>query len=273
MALSSPHFDKDDLERIRSQIMSDLRRETSSPSSLAGRKLLELAFGNHPYGHQATGTLDSVPSITVDDLKAYTRRIIARNTLKVAVVGDVDPGTLGKLLDLTFGGLPAKADLIPVPDIVAAKPPQRAFIPLDVPQTVISFGSPGVTRNDPDFMAAYVVNQVLGGSGPSSRLYREVREKRGLAYSVYGALAWMQHSALFIGNTAACDRAGSAPNRRGRPHPGGAGPGKILSEGLADAAARHVREARPGAPAVSARQNADRLHREAQRHDRRRDAG
>ena len=209
MALTSPHFDKDDLERIRSQIMSDLRRETSSPSSLAGRKLLELAFGNHPYGHQATGTLDSVPSITVDDLKAYTRRVIAKNTLKVAVVGDIDPGTLGKLLDLTFGGLPANADLIPVPDIVAAKPPQRAFIPLDVPQTVISFGSPGVMRNDPDFMAAYVVNQVLGGSGPSSRLYREVREKRGLAYSVYGALAWMQHSALFIGNTGTrADRAG-----------------------------------------------------------------
>jgi zinc protease len=208
-ALTSPHFDKSDLERIRSQIMSDLRRETTSPSSLAGRKLLELAFGSHPYGHSATGTLGSVPSITVDDLRAYTSRVIARNTLKIAVVGDVDPGTLGKLLDLTFGGLPAKADLIAVPDIVGARPPQRAFIALDVPQTVISFGSPGIVRNDPDFMAAYVVNQVLGGSGPSSRLYREVREKRGLAYSVYGALAWMQHSALFIGNTGTrADRAG-----------------------------------------------------------------
>jgi zinc protease len=209
MALASPHFDKDDLERIRSQTMSELRRETTSPSSLAGRKLLELAFGSHPYGHQASGTLDSVPSITVDDLRAYARRVIARNTLKIAVVGDVDPGTLGKLLDLTFGGLPAKADLVPVPDIVAAKPPQRAFIPLDVPQTVITFGSPGVMRNDREFMAAYVVNQVLGGSGPSSRLYREVREKRGLAYSVYGSLAWMQHSALFIGNTGTrADRSG-----------------------------------------------------------------
>src|SRR5262249_54172742 len=117
MALTSPHFDKDDLERIRSQIMSDLRRETTSPSSLAGRKLLELAFGSHPYGRQASGTLDSVPTITVDDLKAYKGRVIARNTLKIAVVGDIDPGTLGKLLDLTFSGLPAKADLTPVPDI------------------------------------------------------------------------------------------------------------------------------------------------------------
>jgi zinc protease len=213
MALTSPHFDKDDIERIRSQVMSDLRRETASPSSLAGRKFLELAFGSHPYGHPASGTLDSVPTVTVDDLKDYTHRVIAKNTLKIAVVGDIDPGTLGKLLDLTFGGLPARASLVPVPDVVAAKPPQRAFVPLDVPQTVITFGGPGITRHDPNFMAAYVVNQVLGGSGLSSRLYHEVREKRGLAYSIYGALAWMDHSALFIGNTGTrADRAGDTVN-------------------------------------------------------------
>ena len=95
------------------------------------------------------------------------------------------PTTLGKLLDKTFGGLPAKASLTPVADVEAAKPPQRAFIPLDVPQTVVTFGGPGIRRDDPNFMAAYVVNHILGGGGLSSRLYKEVREKRGLAYSVY----------------------------------------------------------------------------------------
>src|SRR6202042_2719194 len=115
----------------------------------------------------------------------------------------------GKLLDQTFGGLPAKASLTPVLDVEAAKPPQLAFIPLDVPQTVVTFGGPGIRRNDPDFMAAYVVNHILGGGTLSSRLYHEVREKRGLAYSVYDALLWMDHSALFIGNTATrADRAG-----------------------------------------------------------------
>src|SRR5690349_2614859 len=209
MALSSPHFDMVDVERIRSQVMSELRRESTSPSALAGRKFLELAFCSHPYGHQASGTLDSVPTITIDDLKDYSRHIIAKDTLKIAVVGDVDPATLGTLLDQTFGGLPTKASLTPVPDVIAAKPPQRSFVPLDVPQTVVTFGGPGFMRHDPNFMAAYVVNQVLGGSGLSSRLYREVREKRGLAYSVYEALAWMDHSALFIGNTGTrADRAG-----------------------------------------------------------------
>ena len=119
------------------------------------------------------------------------------------------PATLGKLLDQTFGGLPAKASLTPVADVEAARPPQRAFIPLDVPQTVVTFGGPGIRRHDPNFMAAYVVNHILGGGGLSSRLYREVREKRGLAYSVSESLLWMDHSALFVGNTGTrADRAG-----------------------------------------------------------------
>ncbi|MCC8980733.1 M16 family metallopeptidase [Bradyrhizobium acaciae] len=209
MALTSPHFEAKDVERIRAQVISNLRRESTNPSSLAGRKFLELAFGDHPYARTATGTLESVPTIEISDLKEYTRRIVAKDTLRIAVVGDVDPETLGKLLDKTFGSLPAKAELTPIIDVVAAKPPQRAFVPLDVPQTVVTFGGPGINRHDPDFMAAYVVNHILGGGGLSSRLYKEVREKRGLAYSIYESLLWMDHSALFIGNTGTrADRAG-----------------------------------------------------------------
>src|ERR1700688_1983882 len=209
MSLTSPHFDSADVERIRAQIMSGLRRDTSNPTSLASRKFLEIAFGDHPYGRQVSGTLESVPTINVADMKDYVRRVLAKDTLRIAVVGDVDPATLGQLLDKTFGGLPAKASLTPVADVEAAKPPQRAFIPLDVPQTVVMFGGPGVKRHEPNFMAAYVVNHILGGGTLSSRLYKEVREKRGLAYSVYESLLWMDHSALFVGNTGTrADRAG-----------------------------------------------------------------
>ena len=209
MSLTSPHFDSADVERIRSQVISGLRRDTTNPSALAGRKFLETAFGDHPYGRQAAGTLESVARIDIADLKDYVRRVLARDTLKIAVVGDIDPATLGQLLDKTFGGLPAKASLTPVPDVEATKPPQRAFVPLDVPQTVVMFGGPGFMRNDPNFMAAYVANHILGGGGLSSRLYHEVREKRGLAYSVSESLLWADHSALFIGNTGTrADRAG-----------------------------------------------------------------
>ena len=209
MSLSSPHFDSADVERIRTQILSGLKRETSNPSSLANRKFLELAYGDHPYGRAANGNLQSVPRITVADLKDYVGRILTREKLKIAVVGDIDAASLGKLLDRTFGGLPARSSLAPVPDIDAAQPPQRAFIPLDVPQTVVTFGGPGIKRSDPDFMPAFVVNHILGGGSLSSRLYREVREKRGLAYSIYESLLWMDHSAMFVGNTGTrADRAG-----------------------------------------------------------------
>jgi zinc protease len=209
MALTSPHFEGADVERIRAQVLSGLRRDTSNPTALASRKFLEVTFGGHPYGRQANGTLESVPKIDVADMKDYVRRVLAKDTLRIAVVGDIDPGTLGKLLDQTFGGLPAKANLTPVADIDAAKPPRREFIPLDVPQTVVTFGGPGIKRHDPNFMAGYVVNHILGGGGLSSRLYHEVREKRGLAYSVYESLLWMDHSAVFVGNTGTrADRAG-----------------------------------------------------------------
>jgi zinc protease len=209
MSLTSPHFESADVERVRAQILSGLRRDSSNPSALASRKFLEVAFGDHPYGRQANGTLESVPKINVADMKDYVRRVLAKDTLRIAVVGDIDPATLGKLLDRTFGTLPAKASLTPVTDVEAAKPPQRAFIPLDVPQTVVTFGGPGIKRHDPNFMAGYVVNHILGGGTLSSRLYHEVREKRGLAYSVYQSLLWMDHSAIFIGNTGTrADRAG-----------------------------------------------------------------
>ena len=214
LALTAPRFDTDDVERIRSQIMSGLRRNTTNPNALAGRKFIELAFGeHHPYGRQTHGTLESIPTIKTSDLRDYVHHVLARDHLKIAVVGDIEPATLAKLLDQTFGGLPAKSDLVPVADVVAAKPPQHAFIPLDVPQTTVMFGGPGIKRHDPDFMAAYIDNHILGGGSLSSRLYREVREKRGLAYSVSEALLWMDHSSLFVGTTGTrADRAGESVN-------------------------------------------------------------
>jgi zinc protease len=200
-SLTKARFEPKDVERIRAQLMSTLRRQSLDPNTMASRKFLELAFGDHPYGRPSTGTLESLPKITIDDMKAYVSHVLAKDTLKIAVVGDVDAETLAKLLDATFGSLPAHAQLVPVPEVAAAKPPQRSNVTLDVPQTVVMFGGPGIKRHDPDFMAAYVVNHILGGGSLSSRLYREVREKRGLAYSIYDQLLWMEHSALFIGAT------------------------------------------------------------------------
>jgi zinc protease len=108
-----------------------------------------------------------------------------------------------------FGALPEKPDLTPIAYAALQGLGRRVVVNLDVPQAVVDFGGPGIARKDPDFMAAYVVNHILGGGSFSSRLYQEVREKRGLAYSVSDSLIWLDHSALFLGGTATrADRTG-----------------------------------------------------------------
>jgi zinc protease len=135
-------------------------------------------------------------------MKAYLRRALARNTIKLSIVGDIDAETAGRLIDRTFGALPAKSELTPVADIVPQGLGRRIVTQLDVPQAVVNFGGPGIDRSDRDFMAAYIVNHILGGGSFTSRLYREVREKRGLAYGVHDHLVWLNHTALMIGSTA-----------------------------------------------------------------------
>ena len=202
LALTEPRFDNEAVERMRAQTMSRLQRETVSPNELASRQWWATAFPNHPYGLPVNGTLESVPRITVDDIKTYTKRVLAREHLTIAVVGDIDAETTGKLLDRTFGALPAKAELAPVATVVPQGLGRRIVVPLDVPQAVVNFGGPGIDRADPDFMAAYIVNHILGGGSFTSRLYREVREKRGLAYGVSDSLVWLNYSAMLIGSTA-----------------------------------------------------------------------
>jgi len=130
------------------------------------------------------------------------RRVFARDGLTVSIVGDIDARTAGELIDRAFAGLPAKDDLKPVPKATPQGIGRRIVINLDVPQAVVTFGGNGIERHDPDFMAAYIVNHILGGGSFSSRLYHEVREKRGLAYGVSDSLVWFRRAAVVLGGTA-----------------------------------------------------------------------
>ena len=202
LALNAPRFDASAVERIRSQLISRLQRQSTSPNDISGRTWWATAFPNHPYGRPGSGTLESVARITVADLRDYHRRVLARDTLKIGVVGDIDPATMGRLIDGAFGPLPAKGDLAPVADVEPQGIGRQIDVDLNVPQTVVTFGGYGLKRSDPDFMAAYLVNHILGGGAFSSRLYTEVREKRGLAYGVSDALVWLHHTAVLLGGTA-----------------------------------------------------------------------
>jgi zinc protease len=202
LSLTAPRFDDDAVERIRTQILADLRRATTSPGDIASEVWWREAFPGHPYGRPDRGSLESVPRIMTADLRAYTKRVFARATLKIAIVGDIDAAAAGLLIDKAFGGLPEQPELGAIPAAAPQGLGRRIVVDLDVPQAVVMFGGPGVARNDPDFFAAYLVNHILGGGAMSSRLYTEVREKRGLAYGVSTGLVPLAHAQLIIGSTA-----------------------------------------------------------------------
>ncbi len=201
LALTEPRFDADPIERMRRQAISGLRQEERDPNAIAGRLWFATAFPDHPYARPTRGTEESLGAVTRDDLVRMHGRLLARETLKIAVVGAIDAKTLGPLLDKTFGALPEKAELTPVAE-VSPLGGQRETVSMDVPQTVIRFGLPGLKRSDPDFIPAFIMNHILGGGSFSSRLYEEVREKRGLAYSVWTYLAPYDHSGVLMGGTA-----------------------------------------------------------------------
>ena len=200
LALTKPRFDDEPVERIRAQIEAGIRGNEHDPDQIAGDALRNAAFPGHPYGRPVEGTIDSVAAITKADLQAFFTRNFARNNLKVAVVGAIDGVALGKLLDDVFGDLPIKSDLAEVPETMPLAE-RRLDIPMAIPQTIIRFGGKGLKRNDPDYVAASVAAFILGGGGFSSRLYSEVREKRGLAYSVSLGLSAYDHAGAVFGGT------------------------------------------------------------------------
>ena len=202
LALTAPRFDAEPVERIRDQLQAQLTRNSTNPNDIANRRWWAAAFPGHPYGQPSNGTQESLAAITVDDMRDFVRNTFARDTLTVGIVGDIEADAAGKLIDRVFGSLPAKAVLVPVPDTAMQGLGERVVINLDVPQTVINFGAPGLARHDPDFFAAYVVNHIYGGGSMSSRLYQEVREKRGLAYGIRTSLIWMDYASIVSGGTA-----------------------------------------------------------------------
>ncbi|MBA3449566.1 MAG: insulinase family protein [Pseudaminobacter sp.] len=207
LAIESPRFDQAAVDRMRSQIVSGIVSSQRDPETAAQFQWAEALYGDHPYARRDEGTEQSLAAITVADLKALHKAIFAREKLHVAVVGAIDAETLKLQLDRLFGGLPEKPDLRSVPDI-EPKLAQRVRVEYALPQTSLQLAYPGIEREAPEFFGAVLMNQILGGGTFSSRLFEEVREKRGLAYGVSSSLVNHEHAnALVIGTSTRADNA------------------------------------------------------------------
>ncbi|WP_245456501.1 pitrilysin family protein [Mesorhizobium sp. M2A.F.Ca.ET.043.05.1.1] len=207
LAVNSPRFDQAPIDRIRAQVLSGILANERDPNTVAQQRWLRAIYGEHPYSRSDQGTKGSLTTITADDIRAFHKANFARGGLHVAVVGDIDAATLGNKLDDVFGDLPEKQALAPVSD-VTPKLGQQLEVNYDLPQTSLQLAWPGVKRSDPDFFAIVLMNEILGGSTFTSRLFSEVREKRGLAYGVSSDLVDNEHShALLVTTATRSDRA------------------------------------------------------------------
>ncbi len=198
LALTEPRFDDEPLGRVRGQILSSIRSDEADPDALSSQAWFSAAFPNDPYGRPRDGTLETVTALTADDLRAAHARLLTRGGARVGVVGAIDAAKAGAMVDALLGALPAEppAKLAPV---ALAGEPGVTVIDFDAPQSTVIFGHEGPLRADPAFIAAYVMNHILGGGGFSSRLTTEVREKRGLAYSTYAYLAPLDRTGIYMG--------------------------------------------------------------------------
>lgn len=203
LALNKPRFDADAVQRVKAQIIAGLQRQAKNPETMCRNALYATAFPGHAYGRPEKGDVDSVSRLEAASLRAVAPVLLDRAGLKIVVVGDIGADELAGRLDALFGALP-KGDPRPLPTspLPIHGLGQTHVIELDVPQTVLRFVGPGLLWDDPDYIAANVLNHILGGSAFTSRLFMEVREKRGLAYGVSSSLMPLREAAMVVGGTA-----------------------------------------------------------------------
>ncbi len=198
LALTQPRFDADAVERVRGQVLSSIRANLKSPEAIAASSFDQLAFGPHPYGSDGDGNEVSVAGLSRADIEAAFKGAISRDRIYVAATGDIDAAELGALLDTLLADIPAKGAPLPKRADWALKP-GVTVVDFPSPQSVIYFGHQGIKRDDPEFFAAYILNEILGGGRFTARLMTEVRDKRGLTYGIGSYLVPQDYAEMMIG--------------------------------------------------------------------------
>ena len=200
LAMTEPRFDAEPLSRTKTQILVNLARRARDPNVIAGQRWWSSAYPDFPYGRRTRGTPETVKAIAPNDMRGFLKSRLARNNVFIGVVGDITPDELKVLLDKTFGGLPEKAVALDLAETPPKLDGRTEVIRRPFPQSRVIFGQAGIKRDHKDWYAAYVLNQILASGSFTSRLMKEVREKRGLVYSVGAGLNPMRYSATLVGS-------------------------------------------------------------------------
>lgn len=197
--IGQPTFPADSLARIQNQLLAGFEQQKQNPGKLASLALFEQLYGSHPYAHSSEGDAGSVPAISSAALRAFHQRAYTAGNAVIALVGDLDRSEAEAIAEQVSRALPPGPALARTGQ-PAVPAPGHKHIEFPSSQTTLFLAQLGVDRQDPDYPALYLGNQILGGGGFGTRLMEEVREKRGLTYGVYSAFSPMQARGPFMIN-------------------------------------------------------------------------
>jgi len=195
--LQQPDFPEAVLEREKARIISSLQESATQPESISSKAFMTALYGSHPYSLDDSGEVDTVAKIRRDDLQSFYKQYYGAKGAVVAIIGDLTREQAAAIADNVTSGLPKATSVNPIPAVSLPMQPVEKRIAHPASQSHILLGYPGIKRGDPDLFPLYIGNYILGGGGFVSRLTEEVREKRGLVYSVYSYFMPMAESGPF----------------------------------------------------------------------------
>ncbi|AUF99059.1 insulinase family protein [Pseudomonas sp. 09C 129] len=197
--VGKPTFPADSLARIKNQMLAGFEYQKQNPGKLASLELMNRLYGSHPYAHSSDGTAQSVPPISLAQLRAFHAKAYAAGNVVIALVGDLSRSDAEAIAAQISAALPKGPALAKIPQ---PSEPQASIGHIEYPssQTSLLLAQLGIDRDDPDYAALSLGNQILGGGGFGTRLMSEVREKRGLTYGVYSGFSPMQARGPFMIN-------------------------------------------------------------------------
>lgn len=195
--LQKPDFPDAVLAREKARIISGLQESATQPESISTKAFMSALYGTHPYSLDDSGEIDTVAAIKTDDLRAFYQQFYGAKGAVIAIIGDVTREQAQQIAESLSTGLPASSAPAPIAAVTAPSQAKEQRIAHPASQSHILLGYTGIKRNDPDLFPLYVGNYILGGGGFVSRLTEEVREKRGLVYSVYSYFMPMAEAGPF----------------------------------------------------------------------------
>ena len=196
--LAAPAFPERDLERTRRQLLQALQRERQEPGSVASRRFYQLMYRDHPYANSTLGDEETIPTLTRDEVTDFYGRYYTAGNAVLALTGAISREEAETLAMQIAEALPQGGRAPALPPVPVLKAPVTERIPFPSEQAHIFMGAPALRRDDPDYYPLTVANHALGGGGFTSRLFGEVRTRRGLAYSVYSSVQPMAAEGPFL---------------------------------------------------------------------------